>query len=69
MPSRPKPASWNLVLGSRAIDIDFPQARTTQWTPGSVVPVGFVAIYHGGGYNFRLCKVPSTGKKDLTEEC
>ena len=33
----------------RAIDIDFPQARSTQWTPGSVVPVGFVAIYHGSG--------------------
>merc|ERR1712107_327130 len=30
---------------------------------------GFVAIYHGGGYNYRLCKVPSTGKKGLTEEC
>ena len=33
------------------------------------MPVGFVAIYHGGGYNYRLCKVPSTGKKGLTEEC
>ena len=33
------------------------------------MPVGFVAIYQGGGYNYSLCKVPSTGKKDLTEEC
>ena len=41
--------TWS--YGSRAIDIDFPQVRTTQWSPGSVVPVGFVAIYHGGGYN------------------
>ena len=57
------------TYGSRAIDIDFPQARTTKWARGSIVPVGFVAIYHGGGYNYRLCKMPSTGKKGLTEEC
>ena len=57
------------TYGSRAIDIDFPQARTTEWARGSIVPVGFVAIYHGGGYNYRLCKMPSIGKIGLTEEC
>merc|ERR1711972_846318 len=24
---------------------------------------------HGGGYTYRLCPMPSGGKKDLTEEC
>jgi len=60
-------ATW--TYGSRAIDIDFPQAKTTKWVRGSTVPVGFVAIYHGGGYNYRLCKMPSIGKIGLTEEC
>ena len=65
----PKQHRGTWTYGSRAIDIDFPQARTTKWVRGSTVPVGFVAIYHGGGYNYRLCKMPSIGKIGLTEEC
>ena len=59
--------TWS--FGSAAVDIDFPQARTTEWTRGSVVPVGFVSIPHWGGYNYRLCKMPSVGKAGLSEEC
>ena len=65
----PKQDRGTWTYGSRAIDIDFPQAKTTKWVRGSIVPVGFVAIYHGGGYNYRLCKMPSIGKIGLTEEC
>ena len=24
---------------------------------------------HGGGYSYRLCKIPDEGKSGLTEEC
>ena len=24
---------------------------------------------HGGGYSYRLCKIPEEGKSGLTEEC
>ena len=33
------------------------------------MPVGYVAIYHGGGYTYKLCKMPAEGKAGLTEEC
>jgi len=59
--------TWS--YGSRALDIDFPQAATTRWTLGDTVPVGFIAIYHGGGYTYRLCKLPAEGKAGLTEDC
>merc|ERR1712110_407712 len=58
------------TFGSSALDTDilFP-GKWTKWTRGSTVPVGFVAIYHGGGYTYRLCKMPADGKSALTEEC
>ena len=59
--------TWS--FGSSALEIEFPQAMTTKWVRGSAVPVGFVAIYHGGGYTYRLCKMPAEGKAGLTEEC
>ena len=35
-----------------------------------MVIVGWgMAANHGGGYQYRLCKIPAGGKKDLTEEC
>ena len=33
------------------------------------MPVAFLAIWHGGGYTYRLCKMPAEGKTGLTEEC
>merc|ERR1719317_1287370 len=47
----------------------FPEAKTTKWSRGSTVPVAFLAIWHGGGYTYRLCKMPVEGKTGLTEEC
>merc|ERR1712226_1828712 len=60
--------TWS--YGSAAIDPDLNLASmVTKWARGSIVPVGFVAIYHGGGYTYRLCKMPLEGKEGLTEEC
>jgi len=59
--------TWS--YGSSALVIDFPQATVTRWARGATVPVGFVAIYHGGGYTYRLCKLPPDGKYSLSEEC
>lgn len=59
--------TWS--YGSSALEIDFPQAAVTRWARGATVPVGFVAIYHGGGYTYRLCKLPPDGKYSLSEPC
>ena len=58
--------TWS--YGSAAIDLDLP-SMVTQWARGSIEPVAFVAIHHGGGYTYRLCKMPREGKTGLTEEC
>ena len=31
--------------------------------------VAFLAIWHGGGYTYRLCKMPTEGKTGLIEVC
>jgi len=59
--------TWS--YGSSALEIDFPQAITTQVGRCMVLPVAFMSIYHGGGYTYRLCKVPADGVTGLTEEC
>jgi len=57
------------TFGSSALDIEFPEAVTTKWSRGSTQTVGFLAIWHGGGYTYRLCKMPAEGKTGITEEC
>ena len=48
----------------------FPDVVTTEWKAGSVVDVAYhLAANHGGGYAYRLCKVPEEGMRGLTEEC
>merc|ERR1719461_1855319 len=43
---------------------------TTKWKSGSVVEAHWgIQANHGGGYQYRLCKVPEEGVKALTEEC
>ena len=59
--------TWS--FGSSALEIEFPNAKTTKWSRGSTVPVANLAIWHGGGYTYRLCKMPAEGKAGLTEEC
>jgi len=60
--------TWS--FGSRALDIDFPQAVTTEWELGSIQDVYWgTKGGHWGGYTYRLCKIPPEGKKGITEEC
>lgn len=48
----------------------FPDVVTTEWEAGSVAEVAWALIAnHGGGYSYRLCKVPEEGVKGITEEC
>jgi len=57
-----------LILGAEKLK--FNNAVTTQWKIGSRVEA-FFGIFgnHGGGYSYRLCKVPKEGNSGLTEEC
>ena len=42
----------------------------THWSRGDVVEVAWgITANHGGGYSYRLCKVPPEGKSYLSEEC
>jgi len=64
------PKRGTYAFGSSALDVDFPQAVTTEWKLGSIQEVGWVTKGgHSGGYTYRLCKLPKNGKKELTEEC
>ena len=65
-----KPKRGTFSFGSSALDMDFPQALTTTWPTGSEQDVAWVARGgHGGGYTYRLCKIPPQGKTGITEEC
>jgi len=56
--------------GPSAEDVDFPNVITTQWKIGSKVEAFWgVSANHGGGYSYRLCKVPKEGVSGITEEC
>jgi len=56
--------------GPRAEDYPFANVVTTKWKAGSVVEVGWgINANHGGGYSYRLCKMPKGGRSFLTEEC
>jgi len=68
--SRPSNSGDDLTLIVGAQKFKFNNTVTTQWKIGSRVEA-FFGIYanHGGGYSYRLCKVPPEGKAGLTEEC
>lgn len=57
--------------GPRAKDVDFVhELHVTNWTRGADVEVAWaIRANHGGGYSYRLCKLPAAGRKALTEEC
>merc|ERR1711970_834727 len=58
------------ALGSNAETFTYPEAAVTEWTRGSVEEVAWrVGPDHGGGYSYRLCRVPQEGTSRLTEEC
>jgi len=44
--------------------------KTTTWLRGSVEEVAWgISANHGGGYSYRLCKVPEQGIVGVTEDC
>jgi len=56
--------------GPNAEKYPFKDVVTTPWKAGSVVEVGWgIIANHGGGYSYRLCKLPEEGREFLTEEC
>jgi len=59
------------AYGPKAEEFEFPHTpRTTTWKRGSVQETGWgITANHGGGYAFRLCKVPPEGVRGITEEC
>jgi len=58
------------TFGSSALELDFPDAATTEMELGSWQDVAWVANGgHWGGYTYRLCKLPQEGKTGITEEC
>jgi len=64
------PYGGGFSYGPRAEDFDFVDVVTTEWKRGAIVTVGWSTVAnHGGGYSYRLCKVPVEGVSGLTEEC
>jgi hypothetical protein len=57
--------------GPKGESINYPGLTETALEPNAIVEVGWsVSANHGGGYSYRLCKVPEDGGKErLTEEC
>jgi len=57
--------------GRRLEEIELPyEYHVTDWKRGSIVEVVWgITANHGGGYSYRLCKVPEGGYSKLTEEC
>jgi len=64
------PYGGGYSYGPRAEDFEFMDVVTTEWKKGEVVTAGWgMVANHGGGYSYRLCKVPEEGMTGLTEEC
>ena len=57
--------------GAKATDFKFHyQVKETEWVRGGIAEVAWgIVANHGGGYSYRLCKLPSEGNSGLTEEC
>ena len=64
------PYGGGYSYGPRAEDFEFNDVVTTEWRKGEVVTAGWgMVANHGGGYSYRLCKIPEEGVQGLTEEC
>ena len=59
------------AYGARATDFKFHyQVKETEWVRGGIAEVAWgIVANHGGGYSYRLCKLPDKGNSGLTEEC
>lgn len=63
-------AGGGYAFGPDALKFEFKDVLTTTWKAGSVAEVAWgIVANHGGGYGYRLCKLPAAGKAALTEEC
>eukprot|EP00111_Clytia_hemisphaerica_P006043 TCONS_00017484-protein len=58
-------------FGPKAEEFQFKHdIHVTNWTLGDHVEVAWgIRANHGGGYSYRLCKMPNEGRRSLTEEC
>jgi len=64
------PYGGGFSYGPKAEDFHFQDMVTTEWVSGKTALVGWgIAANHGGGYQYRLCKLPEEGRSALTEEC
>lgn len=58
------------TYGPFAEQFDFQDVQVTEWKKGSIVEAAWgIIANHGGGYSYRLCKVPPQGVSGITEEC
>ena len=59
------------AFGGLAHQYYWPDAPTTEWRAESVQEVAWFLPNdtHGGGYSYRLCRLPAEGISGLTEEC
>jgi len=56
--------------GPDARNYSFDRIVVTEWKAGDVVEAAWgIIANHGGGYSYRLCKVPPGGRSEVTEEC
>lgn len=68
--SPPECPGGGFPFGNDSLQTVFPDVVTTRWVAGSVVPVAWgIKANHGGGYSYRLCKMPPGGPANLTENC
>jgi len=57
-------------FGVDALNQTWDHPVTTTWVRGDAVDVAWgIIANHGGGYSYRLCKIPEEGNIGLTEEC
>jgi len=65
-----QPYGGAYAYGPKAENMEFEDPVTTEWVAGANEVVGWgMSANHGGGYSYRLCKLPEGGKAELTEEC
>ena len=68
--SPPECPGGGFPFGNDSLRTVFPDVVTTPWVRGSVVPVAWgIKSNHGGGYIYRLCRMPPEGPAGLTEDC
>lgn len=67
----PLPNGGIMTDGRQGFDgAKLPKLDPTVWQRGSTQEVAFgITANHGGGYSYRLCKLPTGSSSDVSEEC